>query len=778
MVPEPSPASSSPPPTENPSASGGPSPGRSRARARSSTRELAARHAPLLRAEQVRLLYASSGIALVTTPVASVTLAIVGASHIPFWLVAGWLGCVLAVAAARAVLVRRFQRLPGEAVDVATWRRRFVAGAAGAGLGWGAAGVLFFSATSIPWQMFLALVLAGVGMASVPVPAPVMSAFLAFAVPTMLPVTARFLVQGEPIGPAMAALGALFGGGLVLSAWRMHRAIVRALVLAFENRDLVAELSVEVAERARAEAGARAARDELEQRVRERTEQLRRTQAFLNTIVEHIPNVLFVKEAASLRFAWFNRAAERLLGVRREELLGRNDHDLFPREQADLLAARDREVLDRGEAVEIPEEPVQTPHLGTRVLRTQKVPIFDEHGSPAYLMACSEDITERQRLEAELRQAQKLEALGRLAGGIAHDFNNLLTVIIGTTEAWMERTPADDPRRRDVERVRRAAERAASLTFQLLAFSRRQVLGSKVLDVNVIISQMADLLHRLIGEHVRLDICLAPVPGWVRVDPGQLEQVVMNLLLNARDALPGGGEIRVATGDADVGPGSGLAEDVAPGPYVTIEVRDNGAGMTADVMARAFEPFFTTKDVGKGTGLGLSTVYGIVRQSGGAIRVASAPGAGSAFTAYLPRVEAPEDAGTEGELDPGATGAQARVLLVEDDEIVRDFLREILEAAGCTVVSAADGHEALGIADADPAAVDIVVTDLVMPGMGGAELMARLSVRSPGLPVVYVSGYADHEAPDLSRPGAVFLRKPLSPGALARAVQEALRARR
>ena len=254
----------------------GPPEGSAPARLRLSTAELGARHARLLRAEQVRLLYGSSGIALVTTPVAAITLTIVSWGQLPPRLAVAWLGYVLSVVAARALIVRGFQRLPSDAVDVAAWYWRFVAGAAAAGLGWGAAGILFFSEVSVPRQMFLALVLAGVAMASVPVLAPVMAAFLAFTIPTLLPITARFLLQGESTGLGVATLGVMFGGGLGFSAWRMHQAIVRALMLAFENRDLVAELSVEVLERSRAEASVRAARDELEQRVRERTEELRR----------------------------------------------------------------------------------------------------------------------------------------------------------------------------------------------------------------------------------------------------------------------------------------------------------------------------------------------------------------------------------------------------------------------------------------------------------------------------------------------------------------------
>jgi PAS domain S-box-containing protein len=753
----------------------GPSKERVGPRARSSSaEELALRHAALLRAEQVRLLYANLGIALVTTPAASVTLVILRLSDVPFGLAAIWLGYVLTVALVRAFSLWRFRQVPGGKVDVAVWRRRFVVGAAAAGLGWGASGIVFFPETSMPWQMVLALIVAGVATASVPVLASDMAAFLAFSIPTVAPITARFLMEGHAIGIGMAVLGTIFGGGLVFGAWRMHGAVVRALVLAFENRDLVTELSIEVAERARVEAEVRAARDDLERRVQERTEQLRRAQAFLNTIVEHIPDVLFVKEAGSLRFAWFNRAAERLFGLRRDDMLGRNDYDLFPREEADVLTAKDRGILDGGTAVEIPEEPVHTPHQGTRILRTQKVPIFDEHGQPAYLMACSEDITERRRLEAELRQAQKLEALGRLAGGIAHDFNNLLTVIVGTTHVWMEQTRADDPCRPHVERVRYAAERAASLTFELLAFSRRQPTTPKVLDVNAVINPMSDLLHRLIGEHIRLDMQFTAAPAWVRIDPGQLEQVLMNLVLNAGDALPGGGEIRVVTGRTDIAVGSSPVDDLAPGAYVTIAVHDNGAGMTPEVTARVFEPFFTTKDLG--TGLGLSTVWGVVRQSGGAVRVASTLGAGSTFTVYLPAVEAADEEHGPPAGRTSSSRAQAGVLLVEDDDFVRDFLRDILELHGCTVTTAVDGADALRIAEHNPESIDIVVTDLVMPTMGGVELMRRLGARRPDLPVVYLSGYPEHEAPDLDRSGAVFLRKPLSPSALARAVRDALNA--
>jgi PAS domain S-box-containing protein len=720
-----------------------------------------------VRTEQVRLVYANSRIALVTTPVAALMLAVVSWERTPTTALAVWLAWTLGVSAVRFALSRRFLALAVDAVDIAAWRRRFVLGALAAGIGWGGAGALLFPDVSVRWQMFLGLVIAGVAMASAPVLSPVPAAFHAFVVPTVLPITLRFLLQGQAIGFATGALGLVFLSGLVLSAWRMHRTLAEALALSFENRDLVADLSVQVAERARAQAELRAAHDELEQRVEERTAELRQAQAFLNAIIEHIPNTLSVRDAETGRFVLFNRAAERLFGLRQRDVIGRRDDEVFPPAEAEAFAAGDREALAGGHAVDIAAEHVQTPAHGLRTLHTQRVPIVDERGRPVYLMTLSEDVTERQRLEEQLRQAQKMEAIGRLAGGIAHDFNNLLTVILNGGEALLERIGPGDPLRADAERVLGAAERAASLTAQLLAFSRHQALAPKAFDLDRVIVRMTDMVRRIVGEENHLVIDTRAGLPRVKADPGQIEMVILNLLLNARDAMPRGGTITLSTraGGADGAPES---------DWVTLSVSDTGEGMDTETIGQIFEPFFTTKGGGRGTGLGLATVYGIVTRSGGAVRVTSRPGVGTTFLVHLPASVDEGPAPIESDEAPEPSFRQGTVLLAEDEPLVRDVLASVLRRAGFTVMTAADGRDALRKSDAHEGVIDVLVTDVVMPELGGYELAERLCTMRPGLRVLYLSGYTDRTIPGPERPGVAFLQKPTSSRELVRAVRRLL----
>ena len=797
-----------------------------------------------------------------------------------------------------------------------------------------------------------------------------------------------------------------------------------------------------------------------------------RANAFLDSIVENIPAMAFLKDARDLRFVRFNRAGEELLGYSREELLGKNDYDLFPKEQADFFSRKDREVLQHRKVVDIPEEAIRTRDKGERILHTRKVPILNEEGEPEYLLGISEDvtetkraeealrhrlayehlisrisalaveaedatrfqadcvailgegmsvsrayifehrhetdtmdnthewcapgvepqihrlkdqpssstpwwvdtlqsgrticfanihdipdrgaveilsaqdilsilvvpvfvgdryfgfmgfddceshrewpaedvevllsisrimasvierqeaqgrlraersqllsifdsidepiyvtdpetyevlflnkalqkalgrnpiggichqefqgldepcpfctneiilahqdepyrweehhnpvlgrvfsvhdriirwpdgrdvrlklafdITEQKRLEEQLQVAQKMEAVGRLAGGVAHDFNNLLSVILNYTTFMLEELGEDDPLRQDVAEIRSAGERAAGLTRQLLAFSRKQVLEPQVLDLNETVAGMEPMLRRLTGEDIELTKMLAPDLGRVKADPGQLEQVIMNLTVNARDAMPDGGELTIRTTNVELD--QEYADEhveVAAGPYVLLAVSDTGCGMDEATRRRLFEPFFTTKERGKGTGLGLSTAYGIVKQSGGYIWAYGEPGRGSTFKVYLPRLE--EDA-TPAVVTPfieePATGTET-ILVVEDEEAVRKVAARTLRLAGYQVLTAADGEEALLACQGHQGEIHLLLTDVVMPQMSGPHLAKRLQELRPELRVLYMSGYSEdaivhHGVLD---PGTSFVGKPFGGNDLRRKVRQAL----
>ncbi len=386
------------------------------------------------------------------------------------------------------------------------------------------------------------------------------------------------------------------------------------------------------------------------------------------------------------------------------------------------------------------------------------------------------DITIQRQLEDEARQSRKLETAGRLAGGVAHDFNNLLTAILGTSEMLLASLDPGTAEHEDVEEIKRAATRAANLTRQLLAFSRRQVLQPRTLDLTQLVLGVESLLRRLIGEHITLTTRAAPGLWRVRADPGQLEQVIVNLCVNARDAMPTGGGLTVATENMIFeGALHGAESIMPPGPYVQLTVSDTGVGMDPDTLLHIFEPFFTTKEHGKGTGLGLATVYGIVKQSGGYIFVDTAPGRGSRFRVYLPRVEGTAEA-LEAAPEPRPARATGTILLVEDEESVRRLARRVLEDVGYRVLEAPDGPAALALASQWDQGIDLCITDVIMPGMSGQELSARLRTRLPTLPILYVSGYTDDtilQHGDLL-PNTTFLQKPFSPAALAQRVAEAL----
>jgi PAS domain S-box-containing protein len=423
------------------------------------------------------------------------------------------------------------------------------------------------------------------------------------------------------------------------------------------------------------------------------------------------------------------------------------------------------------------EHRILRPDGKERLVQQQAEVISGRDGKAVRLVGTTQDITGLRSLEEQLRHSQKLEAVGRLAGGIAHDFNNLLTAINGYCDLILDDLGAQDPLRSDLLEIRKAGERAATLTRQLLAFSRKQVLEPRVINLNSIVQGMDNMLRRLLGEDIKLHMHFQPNLGLVKADPGQLEQVILNLAVNARDAMPKGGELTIETSNAVLDEDYARThEAVVPGLYSLLAVSDTGCGMDSETQAHLFEPFFTTKDPGKGTGLGLSMVYGIVKQSGGSIWVYSEPNQGSTFKIYLPALQETRepDAGQEPP-EKLAKGSET-VLIVEDESAVRSFTRMVLQRSGYQVIEAANGEEALSLSRGYPSEIQLLVTDMVMPGMGGRQVAEALESQRPAMRVLYLSGYTENAIAQRGTLGAElpFLQKPFTMEALLRKVRQVL----
>jgi PAS domain S-box-containing protein len=504
---------------------------------------------------------------------------------------------------------------------------------------------------------------------------------------------------------------------------------------------------------------------------RKKTEE---SQALLATAVDQSAETIMITDAAGL-IIYVNPAFEKATGYNRAEAIGRNPRFLKSGKQDAEFYLQMWAALSRGE--------VWSGHFtnrrkdGTLFEEEGTIsPVRDAAGKTVHYVAVKRDVTNETRLEAQLLQAQKMEAIGRLAGGVAHDFNNMLGVITGYGEIVQRRLHADDPLKGKVEQILRAADRAAGLTRQLLAFGRKQVLQPTVLDLNAVVTDMNKMLRRLIGEDIELTTRLEPRLGSVRADPGQVEQVLMNLAVNARDAMPEGGRITIETGNAELDAEYAAAHvPLRAGRYVLLAVSDTGSGMDAATQARVFEPFFTTKGVGKGSGLGLSTVYGIVKQSDGYIWVYSEVGIGTTFKIYLPRIDEDAVRARPQALGPLPRGSET-VLLVEDEASLRELLKEALEINGYSVLVAADGSEALQLAEAHPGPIHIMVTDVIMPGMTGPKIVELVAPTRPEMKVLYVSGYSDESVTrqGLIGPGSAFLSKPFGAEVLLRRIRETL----
>jgi len=485
------------------------------------------------------------------------------------------------------------------------------------------------------------------------------------------------------------------------------------------------------------------------------------------------------------RITEFNPAAERMFGYARAETLGRELAELIVpaalREKHRAGLARQhatRETRMLGRRVEITAMRKDGSEFPVELALTRDP--ADELG---LFTGFIRDLSERKqaeealrRSEEQFRQAQKMEAVGRLAGGIAHDFNNLLTVIGGHSDLLLGRLHEADPIRKEIEQIRKAGERAASLTRQLLAFSRRQVLQPRVLDLNRVVAEMDKMMRRLIGEDVELVLTTHRGLAHVKADPGQIEQVIMNLAVNARDAMPHGGKLTIETMNVDLDEAFARRHPpTQPGRYVMLAVSDTGQGMDEEVRSHLFEPFFTTKGLGKGTGLGLATVYGIVKQSGGYVWAFSEPGQGASFKIYLPPVDEAV-AAAEHKADVGPLNGTETILLVEDEPVVRALARDILQMRGYTILEALDVNDARRICETHPDPIHLMLTDVVMPQMSGRALADSLTGFRPSMRVLYMSGYTDDAIVQhgVLNPGTPFLQKPFTPGNLARKVREVL----
>ncbi len=501
-----------------------------------------------------------------------------------------------------------------------------------------------------------------------------------------------------------------------------------------------------------------------------------RQRQLLTTLTDAMPDYIYVKDADG-RLLLSNQAHLGQLGITTQEgAVGKTDADFFPSELAAQYHADDQAVIASGQPLVNREERTQDWEGNGQWLLTTKIPFRDNQGRVVGLVSVGRDVTKHHLLEEQFRQAQKLEAIGQLAGGVAHDFNNILQALMGYSSMLLARLPKEDETYEFAEEIARGTDRAAALTRQLLAFSRRQVLEVEDLDLNEVVEHLVKMIHRVIGEDIQLHVVPGYRLGTVHADRGQMEQILMNLCVNARDAMPDGGKLTIETQNVTFDKDYCAVHAWAvPGQYVSLSITDTGIGMDAETQARIFEPFFTTKTVGHGTGLGLATVYGLVQQHQGAIQVYSEVGKGTTFKIYLPIVER-EAVMMDVEIEQKDTGGTETILLAEDEEVVQRLAHQILENAGYTVLTASNGREAIRVFHECGRKIDMILSDVVMPELGGKGIYEELQPGHPDLRFLFSSGYSANAVHTgfVLHEGIELIQKPYSPSALLRKVRDVL----
>jgi PAS domain S-box-containing protein len=525
----------------------------------------------------------------------------------------------------------------------------------------------------------------------------------------------------------------------------------------------------------------------LEREIRERKkaeQDLKANELFLNSVIENIPNMIFVKDARELRFVRFNKAGEELLGYPRENLIGKSDYDFFPKEEADFFIAKDKEVLANKKLFDIPEEPIQTREKGSRILHTKKIPILDENEEPLFLLGISEDITDRKlaleekmALESKLRQAQKMESIGTLAGGIAHDFNNILSAVMGYTE--LAKLDIDSPEilRKDLEEILRGANRAKNLVKQILTFSRKGDRELKPLRVQWIIKETLKLLRASIPTTVQITQNINPACETIVADSTEIHQLIMNLCTNAYHAMrETGGILNVSLQPVELTREKhGGNINLGPGSYLLLEISDTGVGMTKEVQDRIFEPYYTTKGKGDGTGLGMAVVHGIVTHLHGDISVYSDPGMGTTFKIYLPVVESQTEE-TQDDLVSSLPSGNERILVVDDEVNIVELSSKMLEGLGYEVTAFTNSMDALHEFQKEPDNFDLIITDMTMPNLTGAELSKQILTIQPDFPIILSTGFSEVINEEKAKSLGIrdFIMKPVVRSNLAMSVRKVL----